>query len=76
MFSNIPDALSFSSPFPLSPSSIEYFHYYKHALYLSLYMIVLVFVYMFIFGIYLPYMRENLQPVSFWAWLASLNMMS
>jgi hypothetical protein len=25
---------------------------------------------------YLPHMRENMQPSSFWAWLTSLNMTS
>jgi hypothetical protein len=42
MLYNITDALLFSFPFPLSPSSIEYFHYCKHVLHLSLYMIMLV----------------------------------
>jgi hypothetical protein len=46
----ITNALSFSFAFPLSPSSMEQFHCYKRALHLSLYMILLVFVYMFIFG--------------------------
>jgi hypothetical protein len=50
MLCDITDALSFSFPFPLSPSSIEQFHCYTHVLHLSLYMIVLGFVYMFIFG--------------------------
>jgi hypothetical protein len=50
MVCDITDALSFSFPFPLSLSSIEQFHCYKHVLHLSLYMIMLVFVYMFIFG--------------------------
>jgi hypothetical protein len=36
----------------------------------------LFFVYIFIFWIYLPCMRENVWPLSFWAWLTSLNMMS
>jgi hypothetical protein len=26
--------------------------------------------------IYLPHMRESMQPLSFWAWITSLNMMS
>jgi hypothetical protein len=43
-------ALSFSFTFPLSPSSIEEFCCYKHVLHLSLYVIVLVFVSVFIFG--------------------------
>jgi hypothetical protein len=30
MYFNIVDSLSFSFPFPLPPSSIEKFHYYKH----------------------------------------------
>jgi hypothetical protein len=47
---DITDVLSFSFPFPLSPSSIEYFHCYRHVLHLSLYVIMFVFVYMFIFG--------------------------
>jgi hypothetical protein len=33
-----------------SPSSIDWFHCYKHVLYLCLYMIMLVFVHMFICG--------------------------
>jgi hypothetical protein len=33
----------------------------------------LCFVYMFIFWVYLPHMRENMQPLSFWAWLTSIN---
>jgi hypothetical protein len=42
--------LHHSFPFSLSPSSVESFHCYKHVLHLSLYMIMLVSVYMFIFG--------------------------
>jgi hypothetical protein len=61
---------------PLTPSSIEWFHYYKHALHMSLCMFMLVFVYMFTFWIYLPHMRENMWPFSFWAWLTPLNIMS
>jgi hypothetical protein len=49
MLYDITDALSFSFLFPLSPSSIEWFHCYNHVPYLNLYMIMLVFVYMFIF---------------------------
>jgi hypothetical protein len=33
-------------------------------------------VYMFIFWIYLPCMKENMCPLSFWAWLNSRNMTS
>jgi hypothetical protein len=54
MIWDITDALSFSFPFLLSPSSTEWFHCYKHVLHLSLYMIMLVFVYMFIFGSTFP----------------------
>jgi hypothetical protein len=32
-----------------------------------------VYVYLWI---YLPHMRENMWPLSFWAWLTSLSMMS
>jgi hypothetical protein len=38
-------ALSFFFAFPLSSNSVEWFHCYKHVLHLSLYMIMLVFVY-------------------------------
>jgi hypothetical protein len=31
-------------------------------------------VYMVIFWIYLPHMKENMPPFTFWAWLTSLNM--
>jgi hypothetical protein len=58
--------------FHLSPSFIEHFHYYNHILHLSLYMIMLVFVYMFTFWIYLPHMRENMLPLYFLVWLSSL----
>jgi hypothetical protein len=44
----ITDALSFSFPFSLSPSSIEY-STVRNMFYNCLYMIMLVFVYMFIF---------------------------
>jgi hypothetical protein len=57
-----------SFPFPLSPSSIEWFHCYKRVLHLSLYTIMFVFMYTFICWICLPRMRENM-------WLTSLNMM-
>jgi hypothetical protein len=50
MLYTITDAQSSSFAFPLSSSSIEYFHCYKHVLHLSLCMVMLVFVYMFIFG--------------------------
>jgi hypothetical protein len=43
---------------------------------MSLYMIMFGFVYMFIFWIYLPHMRENMWPLFFWTWLTSLNIMS
>jgi hypothetical protein len=39
IFYDIVDALSFSFPFPPSTSSIESFHYCKHVLHLSLYMV-------------------------------------
>jgi hypothetical protein len=32
--------------------------------------------YMFILCLYLPHMRENTWPLSFWTWLISLNIMS
>jgi hypothetical protein len=35
-----------------------------------------IFVYIFIFCFYLPHRRENMQLLSFWAWLTSLSMMS
>jgi hypothetical protein len=40
---------------------------------MSLYMIMLVFA--CIFQIYLLYMRENMWPLTFWAWFISLNLM-
>jgi hypothetical protein len=76
MWCDITDALSSSFPFPFSPSFIEQFHCYKHVLHMSLYLIMLAFVYMFIFCICVPCMRGNMQLLSFWAWLTSLNMMS
>jgi hypothetical protein len=39
-------------------------------------MIMFGFVYMFIFLIYLPHMKVNMQPLSFWTWLNSLNRIS
>jgi hypothetical protein len=76
IFYDITDDLSFSFLFSLSLSSTELFQYYKRVLHLSLYMIILVLLYMFIFWIYLPHMAENMWLFSFWAWLTSLNMMS
>jgi hypothetical protein len=76
MIYDIIDALSFFFPFSPSPSSIEYFHSYWHVLHLGLYMIMFVFVYIFIIWTYLPHIRENMQLLSFWVWLTSLNMMS
>jgi hypothetical protein len=34
------------------------------------------FVYMLIFWMYLPYMKENIWFLFFWDWITSLNMMS
>jgi hypothetical protein len=50
MLCDITDALSFSFPFHFSQTSIEWFHYCKHILHLCLYMVMLVFVDMFVFG--------------------------
>jgi hypothetical protein len=69
MFYDIVDALSFSFSFPPSPSSIEQFHYYKHVLHMSLYMIMFAFVHMFIIWIYLPRMRESMWLLYFWSWI-------
>jgi hypothetical protein len=76
MFCDITDALSFSFPCLLSPSPTEQSYYYKHVHHLRLHMVMLAFVYMFIFWIYLPHVRENTWPLSFWAWLTSLNMIA
>jgi hypothetical protein len=35
-----------------------------------------VYVYMFLFWICLPHMRENLWPLSFWTWFTSFNIFS
>jgi hypothetical protein len=51
------------------------FHNITDALSFCLSLFLLVFVY-FIFWIGLPYKRENIWPLCFWAWLTSLNMMS
>jgi hypothetical protein len=75
LFHDVADTLSYSFPFPLSPSSIDYFHSYKHVLSMSLYIIILVFVYMFTFWIYLPHMRESMWTLSLWAKLISVNTM-
>jgi hypothetical protein len=63
MFYNISNALAFSFPFPPSLSSVKKFHCYKHVLPLSLYMVMFVFVY--IFWLHLPHMREYIWPLSF-----------
>jgi hypothetical protein len=77
MFHDITDALSFSFPFPLSPSSIEQFHRLRHVPHLTLWMIMLVFVYMFVYlRTCLPCTRENMRPLCVWAWLTSLSMRS
>jgi hypothetical protein len=51
--------------FPLSPQS----NYHKCFLYKSEYMITFAFLFIFIFWIHLPPMRENTQTFSFWTWL-------
>jgi hypothetical protein len=56
--------------------SFPKFHKGVPLLHTCLYMVMFVFVYMLIFWIYLPHMRENMWPLSFWTWLTSLNMMS
>jgi hypothetical protein len=45
--------------------------------YLSLYICTYdhVFMYIFIFYVYLPHMRENIWPLSLWNWLTFLIMM-
>jgi hypothetical protein len=73
---SIVDCLSFPFPFPPPLSSVEQFHYYKHVLYTSVYMIMFIFVCMFIFWIYLLHVRENMWPLSFWNWFTLLNIMS
>jgi hypothetical protein len=70
------DALLFSFPsllpwVPHSSSTIT-----NMFLHMSLCMIMFVFVCMCVFWIYLPHRRENTWLLCFWAWLASLNMMS
>jgi hypothetical protein len=69
MFYDIIDALSFSFPFPLFPTSIEY----SNKFYIWGCIWSWLFLCMFIFWIYLLCMRKN---VYFWAWFMSCNMMS
>jgi hypothetical protein len=45
---NFTDGLSFSFLFPLSLSSIQFFHWFQSALHLSEYMIIIVFMYKFL----------------------------
>jgi hypothetical protein len=61
--------------FPFFPEFHRVVPYYKCVLQMSLYMIMLVFVYIFTFWICLPHMRESMWPLSFWACLTTLNMM-
>jgi hypothetical protein len=63
MVCDITDALPFFFPFSLSLSSIEQFHCYKHVLHLSLFTIILIFVYMFIFGSSSTYERKHVSFV-------------
>jgi hypothetical protein len=75
MFYDITDALSLSFPFPPPLSSIEQFHYYKHVLHMSLYVI------MFVLCICLPLdlsstCKRKQVAFVFWAWLTSFNMVS
>jgi hypothetical protein len=62
---NTADSLLFSFPFSHPPCSTEKYHYYKHILYITVYMIMFGFVYIFIFWICLPYTRKNIQLFSF-----------
>jgi hypothetical protein len=64
----------FLPSFPSSPrchTVVPLLHTFLH---IGFYIIMLVFMYMFIFCIYLPHMRENMWPLSFWTWLTSLTL--
>jgi hypothetical protein len=75
MVCNITDALLFSFPFPPSPSSIEWFHCYKHVLHLGCIWSACFCVYVSLW-LYLPHMRENMRLLWFWSRQTSLNVMS
>jgi hypothetical protein len=69
VFYNIVDTLSLfpsSRVFPLLQTCSTSEFVYNHTCFC-------ICVYLWI---YLPHMRENIQPLSFWAWLTSLNTMS
>jgi hypothetical protein len=76
---NITDTLSFSFPFPLSPSSIENstvtnMFYIWVCIWSCLFLCICwICVYVWI---YLPHRRENIRLLCFWSWLPSLSMMS
>jgi hypothetical protein len=81
MFYNIIDALSFSFPFPPSPSSIEWFHYYTHVLHMGLYMIMFSFcVYLSLGSIFhiwektcgLCLSEPGLLHLTWYPWIASI----
>jgi hypothetical protein len=59
MVCDITDALLFSFPFPPSPSSIEWFHCYKHVLHLGLYMISLFLCICFSLALSSTYERKH-----------------
>jgi hypothetical protein len=63
---SLPSFPEFHSIVPLLQTCFMYEFVFDHS----------CFVHIFIFWIYFPHMRENMQPLSFWAWLPSLNMMS
>jgi hypothetical protein len=76
LFYNIDDVLSFFS-FPSFPE----FHRIVPLLqtcstYVFIYDHACVCAYMFVFWICLPHMRGIMEPLSFWTWFTSLNMMS
>jgi hypothetical protein len=56
---SFPSSPELHSVFPLLPTYSTCRCGYDHV----------CFVYMFIFCIYLPHMRENMWPLSFWTWL-------
>jgi hypothetical protein len=66
----------FLSFLPQSPQIVPLLQTCSLSLSLYIYMSKFVFVCMLIFLLYLPHMREDMRPLSFWTWLTSLNEVS
>jgi hypothetical protein len=63
---SFPSSPDFHKVFPQLQTCSTYMFVYDHV----------CLVYIFIFWIYFPHMKENMWPLSFWTWVTSVNVVS